>query len=227
MVYTNSSRKGRANYSREFKQRLVDAANQPGVSVSKLAQEHGGNANLLFKWRRDAKAEAPALYSIELVLPPASTKLFLPPTPQPETLTPETAYEPTPSGTIEIRLGRAMIVIDGTVDTNHYECSWRPYAYDQSSYWHPDMDRGRYHRHEKRLQWGSLERALLNKRISPQFQSLKSAELSVHHHSRDTGVRLPSATFRLVSLSASGKFFYSTTPRSTRNWDRVLNNGLI
>ncbi|MGL5499063.1 MAG: transposase [Aeromonas sobria] len=59
MVYTNSrtnsSRKGRANYSREFKRRLVDAANQPGVSVSKLAQEHGVNANLLFKWRRDAK----------------------------------------------------------------------------------------------------------------------------------------------------------------------------
>ena len=74
MVYTNSrtnsSRKGRAYYSREFKQRLVDAANQPGVSVSKLAQEHGVNANLLFKWRRDAKAEAPALYPIELVLPP-------------------------------------------------------------------------------------------------------------------------------------------------------------
>ncbi|WP_422388431.1 transposase [Aeromonas popoffii] len=74
MVYTNSrtnsSRKGRANYSREFKQRLVDAANQPGVSVSKLAQEHGVNANLLFKWRRDAKAEAPALYPIELVFPP-------------------------------------------------------------------------------------------------------------------------------------------------------------
>ena len=48
MVYTNSrtngSRKGRANYSREFKQRLVEAANQPGVSVSKLAQELGGIA---------------------------------------------------------------------------------------------------------------------------------------------------------------------------------------
>lgn len=122
MVYTNSrtngSRKGRANYSREFKQRLVDAANQPGVSVSKLAQEHGVNANLLFKWRRDAKAKAPALYPIELVLPPSSTEHLLPPPPQPETLTPETASEPTPSGTIEIRLGRAMVVIDGTVDTN-------------------------------------------------------------------------------------------------------------
>lgn len=122
MVYTNSrtngSRKGRANYSREFKQRLVEATNQPGVSVSKLAQEHGVNANFLFKWRRDAKAEAPALYPIELVLPPSSTEIFLPPTSQPEKLTPETASEPTPSGTIEIRLGRAMVVIGGTVDTN-------------------------------------------------------------------------------------------------------------
>ncbi|MGL4754731.1 IS66-like element accessory protein TnpA [Aeromonas veronii] len=118
MVYTNSSRKGRANYSREFKQRLVDAANQPGVSVSKLAQEHGVNANLLFKWRRDAKAQSPALYPIELVLPPSSTEPLLPSTPQPETLTSETASEQTLSGTIEIRLGRAMVVIDGTVDTN-------------------------------------------------------------------------------------------------------------
>lgn len=43
MVYTNSrtncNRKGSANYSREFKQRLVDAVNQFEVSVSKLAQE--------------------------------------------------------------------------------------------------------------------------------------------------------------------------------------------
>ncbi|UXB09943.1 transposase (plasmid) [Aeromonas dhakensis] len=95
MVYTNSSHKGRANYSREFKQRLVDAANQPGVSVSKLAREHEVNANLLFKWRRDAKGEAPALYPIELVLPPSSTELCLPPPPHPEMLTPETAPEPT------------------------------------------------------------------------------------------------------------------------------------
>lgn len=48
--------------------------------------------------------------------------------------------------------------------------------------------------------------ALLNKRISVQFQSLKSAELSsVHHHNRDTGVRFSSAMFRLVSLLVSGK----------------------
>lgn len=32
------------------------AACAPGVSVSKLAYEHGLNANMLFKWRRDLRA---------------------------------------------------------------------------------------------------------------------------------------------------------------------------
>ncbi|MFM5219595.1 transposase [Aeromonas hydrophila] len=39
----------------------------PCVSVPELAQEHGVNANLLLKWRRDANAEHPALYPIELL----------------------------------------------------------------------------------------------------------------------------------------------------------------
>jgi transposase len=122
MVYTNNrangSRKGRPNYPREFKQRLVAAANQPGVSVSKLAQEHGVNANLLFKWRRDASSKPPALYPIELVLPPSSTESLLPQTSEPDALTPTTPPAQSPSGTIEIRLGRAMVVIDGAVDAN-------------------------------------------------------------------------------------------------------------
>lgn len=40
-------RKGCRNYSPEFKQRLVAASSEPGVSVSKLALENGINANLL------------------------------------------------------------------------------------------------------------------------------------------------------------------------------------
>ena len=80
MLYTNNgangSRKGRQNYPRDFKPRLVAVANQPGVSVSKLAQEHGVNAILLFKWRRYASAKPPALYLIELVLP-SSTEALL------------------------------------------------------------------------------------------------------------------------------------------------------
>jgi transposase len=46
------TRKGRPNHPIEFKRRLAQQACEAGVSVSRLAQEHGVNANLLFKWRR-------------------------------------------------------------------------------------------------------------------------------------------------------------------------------
>jgi transposase len=51
-----SSRKGRPNYGQEFKRQLAAAACVPNISVAKLAQEHGINANLLFKWRRRYRA---------------------------------------------------------------------------------------------------------------------------------------------------------------------------
>ncbi|WP_374358838.1 transposase [Pseudoduganella danionis] len=52
----SGNRRGRPNYSPEFKHRLAVAACDPGVSVSKLAQDHGINTNMLFKWRRDLRA---------------------------------------------------------------------------------------------------------------------------------------------------------------------------
>ena len=51
-----SSRKGRPNYPIDFKRRLAAAACAPDVSVAGLGQEHGINANLLFKWRRQYRA---------------------------------------------------------------------------------------------------------------------------------------------------------------------------
>ena len=38
------------------KHRLAMAACDPVWSVSKLAQDHGINTNMLFKWRRDLRA---------------------------------------------------------------------------------------------------------------------------------------------------------------------------
>lgn len=55
-VFQTSNRKGRPNYPTEFKHRLAMTACAPGVSVSKLAQQHGINTNMLFKWRRDLRA---------------------------------------------------------------------------------------------------------------------------------------------------------------------------
>jgi transposase len=49
---TPGRRKDCPNYSPEFKQQLVAASCEPGISISKLALENGINANLLFKWRQ-------------------------------------------------------------------------------------------------------------------------------------------------------------------------------
>ena len=50
------TRKGCPNRALEFKRELAAAACAPGISVAKLALEHGVNTNLLFKWRRDYRA---------------------------------------------------------------------------------------------------------------------------------------------------------------------------
>ena len=43
-------RDGRCRYDPEAKRELVEACLQPGVSVARMALEHGINANLLRKW---------------------------------------------------------------------------------------------------------------------------------------------------------------------------------
>jgi len=53
---SSNNRKGRPNYPADFKERLARQACEPGVSVSKLARQHGINVNMLFKWRRDLRA---------------------------------------------------------------------------------------------------------------------------------------------------------------------------
>jgi transposase len=55
-VGQTSNRKRRPNYPTEFKHRLAKVACEPGVTVSKLAQQNWINANMLFIWRRDLHA---------------------------------------------------------------------------------------------------------------------------------------------------------------------------
>lgn len=52
-VVRRPTRKGCPNHAVEFKRGLAAAACKPGISVAKLALEHGVNTNLLFKWRRE------------------------------------------------------------------------------------------------------------------------------------------------------------------------------
>ncbi|ELC8119056.1 transposase [Escherichia coli] len=49
---TPGRRKGCPNYPPEFKQQLVAASCEPGISISKLALENGINANLGTRYNR-------------------------------------------------------------------------------------------------------------------------------------------------------------------------------
>lgn len=63
-------RTGRCRYDPASKDRLVAACLEPGVSVSRLALEHGVNANLLRKWIKK-RTETQSL-------PPSSSPAFIP-----------------------------------------------------------------------------------------------------------------------------------------------------
>jgi transposase len=115
----SKGRKGRPNYPYEFKKQLAQAACQPGVSVAKLALQHGVNANMLFKWRRRYRAG-----QFDASPPPAT---FLPVTLQSEPTTvadpvsqcqePGSASEASSlDGTIEIRFAQAVVRVQGHVD---------------------------------------------------------------------------------------------------------------
>jgi transposase len=50
LAVVRRSSDGRRRYDEKSKRALIEASLRPGVSVARLAQEHGINANLLRKW---------------------------------------------------------------------------------------------------------------------------------------------------------------------------------
>jgi transposase len=50
---TPGRRRGSKNYTKEFREMVVTQANDPGRSIAEVAQEHGLNANMVAKWRRE------------------------------------------------------------------------------------------------------------------------------------------------------------------------------
>lgn len=63
-------RNGRRRFDPASKDRLIAACLEPGASVSKLALEHGVNANLVWKWIRKHTRAPP--------FPSSSTSAFIP-----------------------------------------------------------------------------------------------------------------------------------------------------
>ncbi|MGF6658506.1 transposase [Paraburkholderia atlantica] len=112
------TRTGRPNYPRELRERLAAAACEPGVSASKLARENGINANMLFTWRRryldDQQARSAGLIPVVL-LSDTPTEVIASAPVEPQAL----GAKPVPSvGTIEIRIGRAVVKVGGLVDAD-------------------------------------------------------------------------------------------------------------
>ena len=107
-------RRGRPNYEVAFRQRLAAAACAPGVPVSKLAREHGINANMLFKWRRKFRTQlaiGPApLLPVTLVSDCAALEHAG------RALAPVSPEVPRKPGTSEVRIGKAAVRISGPVD---------------------------------------------------------------------------------------------------------------
>ena len=65
------TRRSRRSWSAETKRRIVQETLQCGASVAVVAQRHGINANLVFKWRRTAGISEPAASPVPVVAPSA------------------------------------------------------------------------------------------------------------------------------------------------------------
>lgn len=90
-------------HSLEFKRALVALSLEPGVSVARVAREHGVNANQVFSWRRlyqQGRLGVPALMRDDALLPVV--------------LAPNNAdADGDASGTIVLELGEVRVRIEG------------------------------------------------------------------------------------------------------------------
>jgi len=93
----------RRRFSAEFKREVVQACQQPGMSLSGVALRYGLNANMVRKWvvreRLGESMPAPAAKLVPVVIAPAST-------------TRESA------AAIEIETAHGLVRIHGQIDAN-------------------------------------------------------------------------------------------------------------
>ncbi|RJG00914.1 IS66 family insertion sequence hypothetical protein [Noviherbaspirillum sedimenti] len=117
-------RKRRPNFPVAFKKQLAQQASEPGASVSHLAQQHGINVNMLFKWRRhlvaglfDAAPAPQAMLPVTIVetaaaVAPASTPRLLATTETASTTDTRVARQ----GIMEIAIADVTLRFDGHAD---------------------------------------------------------------------------------------------------------------
>jgi transposase len=106
-----ADRPQRRKHSIAEKRRIVEATLAAGASVARVAREHGVNANQVFGWRRlyQRGLLGGNVPSVALV-PVKVTEGAATPVP------PDAAVAATPTGSIQLRLPKGQLRIDGTVD---------------------------------------------------------------------------------------------------------------
>lgn len=118
------SRKGRLNYDAEFKRKLAAAACEAGVSVARLALEHGINANMLHKWRRRylagmaAQADPIPAQFLPVSVVHAKNPIDDQPIHSPHPIKASLSSQPMLPGAIEIKFGGAIVRIQGAVEAS-------------------------------------------------------------------------------------------------------------
>ena len=102
-----TSKNARGHYrqhSLEFKRALVALALEPGISVARIAREHGVNANQVFSWRRlyqQGRLGVPALMRDDGLLP----VVLAPTAPAPG----KASADGDAIGTIVLELGQVLV----------------------------------------------------------------------------------------------------------------------
>jgi transposase len=112
-------------HSAAFKRKLVALTEQSGASVAAIALEHGVNANLVFKWRRQQLGHST---SVKPRRPAVLLPVTIDPSPPIGAVSPvppavgSTAARATPVGAIEIEFSGARVRLRGAVDEASVRC---------------------------------------------------------------------------------------------------------
>lgn len=104
-------------WSDEEKRTIVEQCAVPGVSVSQVARRYDVNANLVFRWRRDGRYEAPVDMREPAEFLPVTVAQDAPVIEQEPETAPEAAASSGPAGVIRISLaGGHRVEISGGFD---------------------------------------------------------------------------------------------------------------
>lgn len=109
-----------------FKRKLVELTQQGGASVAAIALEHGLNANLLFKWRREQLGNTTlAKLTPQAILLPVTMDPLAPVSAMnspPPAVVVNATRAPCAVGVIEIEVGGARVRLRGSVDQDSVRC---------------------------------------------------------------------------------------------------------